>query len=125
MQREIVTLEIAKELKDKGFREKAYAYYGKNEHCFIVHPAMDMNDTEYRCTAPTISQVLRWLREEHKLFVAINLGFDGYNYAVDRITRILKDGRMEFQSCIACGYKYATYEHCALGAIERILDNLM
>ena len=86
MNEDFVPFELAKKLKEKGFKEKVNAYYGKWENLFDVHPALDMNDCDYRASAPTISQVLKWLREEKKIYVGIT-----YMPKVPNETGVLND----------------------------------
>ena len=121
---EVVSFEIAKKLKEKGFREKVNAYYGKHENIFDVHPALDMNDADYRASAPTISQVLKWLREEKKIFVAIDYYPAGYN--ADIYTGLSKkDGFFDNEQYINECDCYNTYELAAIAGIEYCLDNLI
>ena len=107
---------MAKKLKEKGFREKVNAYYGKHENIFDVHPALDMNDCGYRASAPTISQVLKWLREEKKLHIRASVYFIGWCVDVTNI-----DGkRMYSTEC-----EYHNYEQAVITGIEYTLDNLI
>lgn len=106
---------LAKKLKEKGFREKVNAYYGKHENIFDVHPALDMNDADYRASAPTISQVLKWLRKERGLFVQIMFVDKSYYYEVIDITT-------DKVKCISGDYKESP-ELAALAGIEYIIDN--
>lgn len=118
---DFVTFELAKKLKEKGFREKVNAYYGKYENIFDVHPALDMNDCDYRASAPTISQVLKWLREEKRinvnmrLFVENRWYFTIQNYKGEPIHSQLTDTD---DLCLS-------YEQAALAGIEYCLDNLI
>lgn len=72
-----VTFEVAKKLKEKGFKEKCVAYYTKDSN-FYYNTSYGSSDVENvfksfnsrpnhicgkRIDAPTISQVLKWLRE--------------------------------------------------------------
>lgn len=79
---EFVTFEIAKKLKEKGFRMPCIAHYcysdgvvlkfnitvgcirGSNVKCLN-------NESNIYTDAPTISQVLKWLREEKKIHIQI------------------------------------------------------
>lgn len=77
MKNEVVTIDISEKLKEKGFREECYGYYGKNGDFFEIHPKQDINDSEHRCSAPTISQVLKWLRENNVDIVIRPIFVDG------------------------------------------------
>lgn len=116
---EIVSFEIAKKLKEKGFREKVNAYYGKRENIFNVHPALDMNDAGYRASAPTISQVLKWLREKDIMVeIPVDLGDNGVWQFTFRIQT-----KEFYERATKCDY--ASYESAALSCIEYVIDNLI
>ena len=76
MNEDFVSFDLAKKLKKKGFpqyTEKSY-FVGdhKNRMCSVgtfLH--VHTQNAEHLIAAPTISQVLKWLREEKKIFVEI------------------------------------------------------
>lgn len=114
---DFVTFEIAKKLKEKGFREKVNAYYGKHENIFDVHPALDMNDADYRASAPTISQVLKWLRDEK--FISVEPCATPYNCWYYMI---------KYEGVIKVTYtndECKSYELAAIAGIEYVIDNLI
>lgn len=119
---DFVPFEIAKKLKEKGFREKVNAYYGKHENIFDVHPALDMNDADYRASAPTISQVLKWLRDKKKIFIHI----DVYeNDKFDYFFGIAVQGDETWERKYIGEEDYKTYELAAIAGIEYVIDNLI
>lgn len=153
MNEDFVPYELAVKLKEKGFKEKCYAYYFpvNNELCYNINQFRGGN--LYNCLyshnslpkelvasdfidAPTISQVLKWLREEKKIFVAINIGYcyesdeipfptnpkmepilKGYYYGIWELDNLNdKNGRSEY---------FETPELAALAGIKYTLDNLI
>ena len=81
MEDEIVSLETAMLLKEKGFNEPCPYYYEDDELCKLAYYHGDgagfvrnnspMNDRlcceEMQCTAPTQSLAQKWLREIHHI----------------------------------------------------------
>lgn len=140
MKEDFVSFEIAKKLKDNGFKENCLYNY-RNNGCLMpnyVHPINGdfvsdgaygcCNDlfTDYTCDAPTISQVLKWLREEKSLHVEIVSAAYGYIYIVsdtpnkggtDRVNSRYR-GRND-------GGAWDDYNECVLDAIEYVIDNLI
>ena len=139
---EFVTFEIAKKLKEKGFKEKCFAYYhpGSAELFFnhIPYKGGIVADCMYSYNslpvesyigdlidAPTVSWALQWLREEKKIYVSIS--FDLFNdnselwwrYAIED----MKDG--SFIVDLNAFTKSGSYEEAALAGIEYVLDNLI
>ena len=101
---DFVTLEITKKLKEKGFPIKT-----KTEGKFGLTKVKEVD------ICPTISQVLKWLREEKGYHICI--GYDGiYSYDVVRII-----------DCEFAGADddYDTYEQATLTGIEYVIDNLI
>ena len=140
---EIVSLEIAQKLKEKGFEiptKDIIAMYnelgefhtlttsadyvkctnGSKHRCYYNYDDFD----EYDYVAPTISQVLKWLREEKKIYIMINFWPGGY--CAEIFTEIGKD-RNSFcweKYIDECDY-YDTYEQAAIAGVEYTLDNLI
>lgn len=133
MNEDFVPFELAVKLKEKGFREKClyrYKNYSKTLHINEVETLItrDVDYSEFfKCynsyvysdiDAPTISQVLKWLREEKKIHIVID--FDGgmswyYQIALYGLTAYEKESE----------HKYNSYEQAALAGIEFVLDNLI
>lgn len=135
--KDFVTFEIAKKLKEKGFREKCFATYSPysrtlkfNEINTDERPASyKLNIEEFRecynyykennIDAPTISHVLRWLREEKK----IHIGF-GYSPRKKwRYVVMYMDDRFYNKPTLAVD-GFIKIEQAALAGIEYVLDNL-
>lgn len=129
-----VTFKIAKKLKEKGFRELCLVYYTNDDtlyynyshkagacykDCYLSHNLMPKDSVSGKFVdAPTISQVLKWLRDEKK--IAINIEFIPYTWQY-KIIDMSFDRRFE-----SCGRViFSNYEEAAIAGIEYVLDNLI
>jgi hypothetical protein len=121
---DFVNFKLAKKLKEKGYpqhiAEDAYIIDNYGEEKYIIGdrlPIPLVPDYMDDVSAPTISQVLKWLREEKGIHVCIALGeFSDWMYDVARI-----DGHM---FCKAED-DFNSYEQATLAGIEYVLDNLI
>ena len=121
MNEDFAPFELAKKLKEKGFREKVNAYYGKHENIFEIHPALDMNDADYGASAPTISQVLKWLREEQGYNVNMRIySPDGWYWTIQD-----RDGNYCCYHLTLSDDLFETYEQAALAGVNYCLENLI
>ena len=137
---DFVSFEIATKLKEKGFREECLSYYTTEytlynnvitltddkywhgsdidyEEFLVSHNSIKHTNGNYVDT-PTISQVLKWLREEKKLFIEISCNYTDYFPTV----RLLDSRQTDY---IRGDVIYSTYEQAALAGIEYSLDNLI
>ncbi len=145
---EFVTYEMAKKLKDKGFTAPCiYAYCKKggwNKYRGIHEPITyilrtdgnpfgsyysgnnwnqeyESNKNKIQCSAPTISQVLKWFREEKRIDVGAvwdnrDGKWIGYTNEMD-----MPDLVGEYM----LPNTYDTYEQAAIAIIEYVLNNLI
>lgn len=151
MNEDFVTYELAVKLKEKGFdRPCIYAYCeqgGWNKYKQVHEPITHILRTDgnpfgsfysgknwnvkyktyknkIRCSAPTIPQVLRWLRKK-KIVISIlptgynkETGLTSYYYVIYDVTEYFWEKYEYSQS-------FETWEECELSAIEYVLDNLI
>jgi hypothetical protein len=144
---DFVTFEIAKKLKEKGFKEECLAYY--TTEYTLYNNVITLTDDKYLCVsdidyeeflvshnsikytngnyvdAPTISQALKWLRKEKKIHIEIFLYCRKYGYLVNH-TQIYEDDL--FHKCLnedTANEEYASYEQAVLAGIEYVLDNVI
>lgn len=102
---DFVNFKLAQKLKEKGFEWVKITTY---------NPKTKVRNNHLE---PTISQVLKWLREEKGIHVCIALGeFSDWMYDVSRI-----DGNMFCKA--EDGFK--SYEQAALAGVNYCLDNLI
>lgn len=128
-----VTFQISKKLKEKGFRNPCIATYDKDgmlgynyvqptsiravgfDECLVYH-----NDC---VMAPTISQVLKWLREEKGYHLEFIGNACGYLFIVSDIPS--KGGTDRYCSDYSGpndGGTWDTYEEAAHAGIEYVLE---
>ena len=135
---DFVNFSIAKKLKEKGFREPCLGWYYPFEVCgFDYKTSIVFNNSAYRGSnykdmlvshkdekyidAPTISQVLKWLREEKGWIIVVRLySTNGWYWFIQD-----KNGELKSSHLASCDDCFATYELAALASIEYILDNLI
>ena len=112
--------ELAVKLKKKGFNWRiGYAYGNKGEYMYTVTEY----DVDY-IPAPTISQVLKWLRKEKNVFIEISITTSGYYSTVySNIDLTLVNKTTYYQEYV--GATNEDYNNCVLEAIEYVLDNLI
>ena len=122
MNEDFVTYELAVKLKEKEFDWRiGYAYDNDGEYMYTVTEY----DVDY-IPAPTISQVLKWLREEKNIFVVIAANPTlstkdkiAYYYQVHSNSNGVTSDYYENEEC------YAQWEDCAIDSIKYVLDNLI
>ena len=137
---DFVNFGLAQKLKEKGFREECLYHYpcsGGDYAYANCCPGDDVNtDYLYQCNnkdsdrlidAPTISQVLNWIREEKKIHICIDIYDDGWFFD---IASYYKEDTGVYE--IKLPYKsskvtpdYDSFEQAALAGIEYSLDNLI
>lgn len=127
MNEDFVPFELAIKLKEKGYPQKTAGrynmidcFYYEDGKLFFHGGACDVNEAY---TAPTISQVLKWLREEKELHIEIYMYNNYYSWEIYN-TKIydadFTQKRVEYSDV-----DYETYEQAALAGIEYVLDNLI
>ena len=127
---DFVNFELAKRLKEKGFSLEKTEIYGKLDNDGLFHSQLYFNYFETmdcdEIIAPTISQVLKWLRKEKKLHIEFVGNACGYLYIVSDIPS--EGGTDRYCSDYSGpneGGTWINYEDCALNAIQYVLDNLI
>ena len=115
-----VSFEIAKLLKEKGFRSKSEGLYdGSGELLYYTHSNNEMQ--RFRYEAPTVAVVVMWLYEKHRIWIAVNMDLVGRWYYD---AYIIKDGlpnHNTYKKIDRFNSPTEAYE----AAIEYILNNLI
>lgn len=123
--KDIVTYELAVKLKEKGFNWICSHYYRtKCKDLFKIFPCEDWSDIKDRINAPTISQVLKWLREDKNIHLIVEIADSGWYYTLYPNVR-WEDGKLKSDKYIMSFKNKNSYEEAALAGIEYVLDNLI
>ena len=132
----LVTFEIAKKLKDKEFPQRPdyfnYSSYYDWDGLRKIHSLSNASvwfdpnisrDNLY--FAPTISQVLKWLREKKLILIGLSpMQEYDCNEIIEWCCTIFmadKQGGLSLQE----EFYYQSYEQAALAGIEYVLDNII
>ena len=137
---DFVNFEIAKKLKEKGFKEECLCHYiGEdlfsniespiaNNQFWFSHNKYDNIWHRDNVDAPTISQVLKWLREEKNISIEVSIhcslkwmcGIYDFSDGIADFTQYDYNGIDDTVYIL-----YDSYEQAALAGIEYVLDNLI
>ena len=123
---DFVPFEIAKKLEEKGFTLPKSNVVGKFDSDGIFHSQLYINFTETmdseEIIAPTISQVLKWLRDNHKLHISTKPYpcEDGlmWLYEIRKFNKYIS-------AVVSNKTGFTKEEQAALTGIECVLDNLI
>lgn len=138
---EVVSFELAKKLKEKGFPQRPdnfnYSSYYEWDGLRKIHSLcssivwFDPNICRYNLYfAPTISQVLKWLREEKVISVEPYSSASGWRVTICRAYHQGRTdtGRGTWLKSEVEGYNnggaFEKYEEAALAGIKCCLDNM-
>lgn len=127
MNEDFVPYELAVKLEEKGFNEPCNAYYEPIKLNLNFCKLGWRNSTEKQLgviTAPTISQVLKWLREEKKMHIIVEISDSGWYYTIYPSIR-WENGKLKSDTYIMSFKNKESYEQAALAGIEYVLDNLI
>lgn len=122
MEEDFVTNEITLKLKEKGFpiKTKTEGKWGLTE----------LKEVDI---LPTISQVLKWLREEKKIHIEVVFGSCGFCWDLILNIKYVEGYNNSEWDVLDCE-KYAeinnqenhsTYEQAAIAGIEYVLENII
>lgn len=137
---DFVNFGLAKKLKEKGFNKLCLAYYTNDDilyfnysykagecytGCLLSHNLMPKDSVSGKFfDAPAISQVLKWLREEKKIHLIVEISDSGWYYTIYPSIR-WENGELKSDKYIMSFKHKESYEQAALAGIEYIIDNLI
>ena len=126
---EICTYEVCKLAKEKGFPQDVFGTCEMKSSCYLEDGRFYKDGCIYPIenayTAPTQSQLQRWLREEKNIHIEIVATACGYFWIADKTngtaitdSDVLDRGTNE-------GGCFDTFELCLEDALKYILQNLV
>ena len=122
---DFVSFELAKLLKKKGFYQDYYNYpvywmNGKNP-TLSFEGDDDFPYSQNECVAPSLAITMKWLRNEHKLYIEICTD-TSYNFKDIVFRPAIYNENL---TCLWESDNYSTYEQAAEEAIKYCLENLI
>ena len=121
-----VSFETAKLLKEKGFNIQCWMYYSpdtfgpKRFHTQRKGNSQLIPEWE-ECVCPTLQMAMKWLREVHHIFIALNVVVNGIYFSLCRYKELSGDGTINYKPQPVS----PTYEEAAEVAIKYCLENLI
>lgn len=130
---DLVPFELAVKLKEKGFEEKCLCHYISNDIVYNIESPIANNQMWFchnkydniwhrdNIDAPTILQVLKWLRKEKDIYISVFIDDDSDNpatYEIYKGTECVCTHQGEY-------FTLGDWNKCELKAIEYVLDNLI
>ena len=126
MNEDFVSFDLAKKLKEKGFPQYTEKSYFVGDHkkrmCSVgtfLH--VHTQNTEHLIAAPTIAQVLKWLRDCNAIHIHICLYSKGWYCDVYTFEYYEEDKEYGVKHNVQFD-EFSTYEEAALAGIEYALD---
>ena len=128
-----VSFETAKLLKEKGFDEKCFQYWHEDDnelvHSQSMHPIQNVsNPCFFGPAAPTLHVAMKWLRENHNLYVTSVPNGIGEDVFYMGIYRKYDYGWTYISDGLDEEYKEAEFsspEEACEAAIKYCLENLI
>ena len=88
-EKDYVTEDVARKLREKGFNEKCRGYYYNGVFCFsCFHNEYNKTNNASLVSAPSLAQAARWLRDEHAIWVTAFPEYDSLHELIVYRVRI-------------------------------------
>lgn len=106
IEQDYIPVELVERLKKAGFENETKTHFG----VIIIRL--------------TIWQVLKWLREEKKIHIIVEIADSGWYYTIYPNIR-WEDGKLKSDKYIMSFKNKSSFELAVLAGIEYVLDNLI
>lgn len=123
IQEDYVSFELAKLLKDKGFNAMCEHYFSENlDGSISCHTAVGhWNAVMNFIARPSLSLAMKWLREEHKLFIDISFQKD----EDDSVTWFYMTWALDNRRRDVEEVDFTSYEEAVEAALKYVLEKLI
>lgn len=122
MNEDFVPYELAVKLKEKGFREKCHKHFYPNSKDWFLSSTLECDNYSSYVDAPTIYQVLKWLRKEKKIHLAVEISDSGWHYILYPNIG-WENGELKSDKWFYSFNYKSSYELAAIAGIEYVIDN--
>ena len=119
MKNEFVSYEIASALKELGFDEPCFAYYGEiNGGEIMLFLKKNFDNQALYFLAPLYQQAFRWFREKYNLHTEIR------SYTAKYFTIIIQELKdiVRYLEYGGIDLKFDTYEEAELACLDKLID---
>jgi hypothetical protein len=116
MEKEFIPYAEALALKELGFDEPCFAYYGEiNGGEIMLFLKKNFDNQALYFLAPLYQQAFRWFREKYKLDSSIALVADGYGFYIHKNRSYTNRGD-------SYGVSGNTYEEAELECLKKLIE---
>ena len=115
-----VSFETAKLLKEKGFNISCRFAYTEKGYEFNTCVCSDIPVYAYK---PTLQMAMKWLREEHQLFIDLFIFHLDWLWSIYSIDKSIPVNNIP--KIIKNSVSYTSYEEACEAAIKYCLENLV
>jgi hypothetical protein len=128
MDKEFIPYEQALELKELGFDEPCFGYYGNSEEDSTIvlelRTISQEGDLAKRiCSAPLYQQAFRWFREKHNLFVNFPIDQTSKPKFCYHIVEYYEDEvTWEWKDNWGWSFLYRTYEEAEIECLKKLIE---
>lgn len=115
---DIVSKDVAISLRDKGFNDAvSCVYIGNGEVCSLKHGKRNSDAEDGWVSAPSIMEVLRWLRRVHNFHIYAGFYTHGYFYDITFVGDVSKG-----ECLIQSKEEFTTPEEALVEGIKYLLE---
>lgn len=119
---DFVPYELAVKLKEKGFDYPCIGHYVNNQLYVTHYQNAFHSDNNESVDAPTIYQVLKWLRKEKRIHLVVDIDTIGYFYTLNYDITIKSNNEYTYNMYIGLS-AYCDAEQAYLAGIEYVIYN--